>query len=65
MPAFTFEKLSPPVRRVSNAPTANKPTADKKPRGVIFSMLDRLAEARGKRSLNKEPVVSARKTSKA
>jgi hypothetical protein len=57
MPAFTFEKLSPPVRRVSNAPVANK-----KRRGMIFSMLDRLTEARGKRSLQKERPVAARKT---
>ena len=60
MPAFTFEKLSPPARRVSNAPAP-----DKKQRGVISSMLDRLAEARGKRGLRKERTVSARKKPKA
>jgi hypothetical protein len=59
MPAFSFEKLSPPARRVSNAPAANK-----KRRGVISSMLDRLVEARGKRGV-KERTVSARKTPKA
>ena len=42
MPAFTFEKISPPVVSVP-AP------AEKKPRGVIVQILDRLAEGRGKR----------------
>jgi hypothetical protein len=60
MPAFSFEKLSPPARRVSNAPTA-----DKKQRGVLLSMLDRLTEARGKRSLRKKAALSARKKPKA
>jgi hypothetical protein len=60
MPAFTFEKLSPPARRVSNAPAA-----DKKQRGVISSVLDRLAGARGKRSSQKERTVPARKKPKA
>jgi hypothetical protein len=45
MPAFTFEKISPPVRRGPVPPVANK-----KQRGVIVQMLDRFAEARVKRS---------------
>jgi hypothetical protein len=48
MPAFTFEKISPPVRRTPNAPVANK-----KQRGMIGHMLNRLVEARAKRSLRK------------
>jgi hypothetical protein len=60
MPAFTFEKLSPPARRAANAPAA-----DKKQRGVISSMLDRLTGARSKRRLRKEQTVSARKKPKA
>ncbi len=46
MPAFSFEKLSPPVRReaVSSAPV--------KPRGLIHQMLDRLAAARQRRGGN-------------
>ena len=59
MPAFTFEKLSPPARRATNAPAA-----EKKQRGVISSMLDRLAEARSKRRPPKERTVSARKKPK-
>jgi hypothetical protein len=45
MPAFTFEKISPPVRRGPVPPVANK-----KQRGVIVQMLDRFAEARVKRA---------------
>jgi hypothetical protein len=57
MPAFSFEKISPPVRRVPNAP------AEKKQRGVIVQILDRLAEARGKRR-RKKLIASARPKSK-
>jgi hypothetical protein len=48
MPAFTFEKISPPARR---APTAAAP---KKPRSVISQMIDRIAERRAKRTLQVE-----------
>jgi hypothetical protein len=44
MPSFTFEKISPPVRR---APAAAAP---KKPRGVISLVIDRFAERRAKRA---------------
>ena len=49
MPAFTFEKISPPVRRGPVPPVANK-----KQRGVIVQMLDRFIEARVKRSQRKQ-----------
>ena len=39
MPAFTFEKISPPVRR------GPIPPIEKKQRGVIVQMLDRFVEA--------------------
>ncbi|WP_187437244.1 hypothetical protein [Bradyrhizobium rifense] len=45
MPAFTFEKISPPVR---GAPAATTP---KKPRGLISQMMDRVAERRARRAL--------------
>ena len=45
MPAFTFEKISPPVDSGPIPPIANK-----KQRGVIVQMLDRFVEARVKRS---------------
>lgn len=48
MPSFTFEKISPPVRR---APAAATP---KKPRGLISQMIDRFAERRARRALQDE-----------
>jgi hypothetical protein len=58
MPAFTFEKISPPVRRTPNAP------ADKKQRGVIGQVLDRLSTARDKRRPRKEQTTPARQKPK-
>ena len=55
MPAFTFEKISPPADRGPVPPVANK-----KQRGVIVQMLDRFAEARVKRTLKEEKGVIAR-----
>ena len=54
MPAFTFEKISPPVRP---GPTA---TAPEKPRGVISQVINRLTETRTKRGLREEPAVRLR-----
>ncbi|MFL6837833.1 MAG: hypothetical protein ACJ8FZ_11070 [Bradyrhizobium sp.] len=51
MPAFTFEKISPPARR---APAATTP---KKPRGLISQMIDRFAERRARRALRGERAV--------
>jgi hypothetical protein len=48
MPAFTFEKITPPVRR---APAAATP---KKPRGLINQMIDRFAERRARRASQAE-----------
>ena len=48
MPAFTFEKISPPIRRGPIAPI------EKKQRGVIVTVLDRFVEARVKRTLREE-----------
>ena len=55
MPAFTFEKISPPADRGPIPPVANK-----KQRGVIVQMLDRFAEARVKRDVEGEKGVIAR-----
>jgi hypothetical protein len=44
MPVFTFEKISPPMRRVSASPAAEKP------RSVIVQILDRFVEKRAKRA---------------
>jgi hypothetical protein len=54
MPAFTFEKISPPVRRGPIAPIV------KKQRGVIVQILDRFVEARVKRTLIREKGVTRR-----
>lgn len=63
MPAFTFEKISSPVkastapagttheafRNVTSRPLASKSVTLKRSRGLIGQMLDRLAVARIKR----------------
>jgi hypothetical protein len=54
MPAFTFEKISPPIRRGPLPPIA------KKQRGVIVKILDRFVDARVKRSQRKEGVIARR-----
>ena len=54
MPAFTFEKISPPIRRGPLPPIA------KKQRGVIVQILDRFVEARAKRSRREDKAVIAR-----
>jgi len=55
MPAFTFEKISPPADRGPVPPVANK-----KQRGVIVQILDRFAEARVKRTLKEQKRVIVR-----
>jgi hypothetical protein len=59
MPAFTFEKISPPVRR------GPVPAIEKKQRGVIVQVLDRFVEARMKRTLLKGKGVTARREQKS
>jgi hypothetical protein len=59
MPVFTFEKISPPVRR------GPLPPIEKKQRGVIVQILDRFVEARVKRSLREEKGATARRPSKS
>jgi hypothetical protein len=63
MPAFTFEKISPPAPR---APAGNVAATGvvRKPRGVIVQMLDRFVEARVKRTLREEKGVIARREPK-
>ena len=55
MPAFTFEKISPPVRR------GPIPSIENKQRGVIVQILDRFVEARVKRTMREEKGVIARR----
>jgi hypothetical protein len=54
MPAFTFEKISPPVRR------GPLPSIVKKQRGLIVQMLDSFVEARVKKNSRNEKGVIAR-----
>jgi hypothetical protein len=48
MPVFTFEKISPPMRRASASPAAEKP------RSAIVQILDRFVEKRVKRKVSGE-----------
>jgi hypothetical protein len=54
MPAFTFEKISPPIRRGPIPPIA------KKQRGLIVQILDSFVEARVKKTMREEKGVIAR-----
>jgi hypothetical protein len=60
MPAFMFEKISPPVRNGPIAPIV------KKERGVIVQILDRFVVARvNKRTVRKENGVVGRRKQKS
>ena len=66
MPAFTFEKISPPVSGpVSSAAKGVGPSTVKKPRGVIVQIIDRFIETRVRRSLTEEKGVVARRVPKS
>ncbi|MES2198500.1 MAG: hypothetical protein V4517_29105 [Pseudomonadota bacterium] len=54
MPSFTFEKISPPVRR------GPIPSIEQKQRGVIVQIMERFVEARAKRARRAENGVIAR-----
>jgi hypothetical protein len=54
MPAFSFEKISSPIR-------GPVPAMARKQRGVIVQILDRFVEARVKRMLRGERAVIARR----
>ena len=58
MPAFTFEKISPPTSRGPIPPIV------KKQRGVIVKILDRFVQARVKRTLREEKGVIAHRQQK-
>ena len=55
MPAFTFEKISPPVRRGPIPPIV------KKQRGLIVQMLESFVEARVKRTQKKGVIARTEK----
>ena len=65
MPAFTFEKISPPAPRGPIPPAAVAcNSVVRKQRGVIVQMLDRFVEARVKRTLREKKGVIARREPK-
>jgi hypothetical protein len=55
MPAFSFEKISPPISR------GPVPAIEKKQRGVIFHILGRIVEARVERAQRVEKSIIARR----
>jgi hypothetical protein len=59
MPVFTFEKISPPVRRGPIPPIARKQ------RGVIVQILDRFVESRVRRKSRGEKRVKDGRQPKA
>jgi hypothetical protein len=66
MPAFTFEKISPPAGgSVPSVANGVGPSIAKKQRGVIVQILDRFVETRVKRSLTEEKGVPTRKAPKS
>jgi hypothetical protein len=65
MPAFTFEKISPPAPRGSIPPVAaGSTTVVTRQRGVIVQLLDRFVEARVRRTLREDKGVIARREPK-
>ena len=65
MPAFTFEKISPPAPRgpIPRVAVAGASVV-RKQRGVIVQMLDRFVEVRVRRTLREEDGVIARREPK-
>jgi hypothetical protein len=63
MPAFSFEKISPPARR-GQQPSSPSPSPEKQ-RGIIHQIVDRFAEARARRGADKARSVSARRNVKS
>ena len=61
MPAFTFEKISPPAVRESPPMVASMAVA-KKPRRLFGHMIDRFVEARIRKNLSKERDLTQRQT---
>jgi hypothetical protein len=59
MPAFTFEKITPPVHHTPQSATQKSPVPPKQ-RGIIVQILDRFVEVRVKNSLRKERRAAAR-----
>ena len=63
MPAFTFEKLSPPVRRAAATPAAATAVVPRR-RGLIVQIIDRFVEVRVKRTVLQEKSAIGRREPK-
>jgi hypothetical protein len=62
MPAFTFEKISPPLSPGAAAPVEkNAASIEKKPPGVIVQLVGRLVEKRVARAQRVEQSIIARR----
>jgi hypothetical protein len=59
MPAFTFEKIKPPVHHSPPSPVPPKQ------RGIIVQILDRFVEGRVKKSLRKKGRAAAHDKAKS
>jgi hypothetical protein len=64
MPAFTFEKLSPPVRRATASAVTATAAAPRR-RGLIVQIIDRFVEVRVKRTVLQEKSAIGRREPKA
>jgi hypothetical protein len=62
MPAFTFEKISPPIPPGPVSPVEkNVPPIEKKPRGVMVQIVGRLVEKRVERAQRVEESLVTRR----
>jgi hypothetical protein len=61
MPAFSFEKISPPPTNLGPVNRGPVPAIEKKQRGVIVQILGRFVEARVERAERVEESIIARR----
>jgi hypothetical protein len=61
MPAFSFEKISPPARRGQQSSQQPSSSSPEKQRGFIHQIVDRFAEARARKAADKARSVSGRR----
>jgi hypothetical protein len=61
MPAFSFEKISPPPKNLGAVNRGSVPAVEKKQRGVIVQILGRFVEARVERDQRVEEGIIARR----
>jgi len=57
MPAFTFEKISPPIQHITPHIAPAEAHTPNKPRSVIVRIIDRFVASRVKSALREEKAV--------